>query len=352
MFAYVGSFTTQDRDGRGDGIEVYRVDPADGGLSLVQTLGGLENPSFLAIAGAPPVLYAVHGGRAYASAFALDQATGRATPLGTASTGGMNGVRQDFDAAGRFMVVANYVSGNVSVLAIGAEGRLAAHHDVLYLGGRLGPHRTEQARPLPHDVAFDPARRFVIIPDKGLDAVFVLGFDAQTGRLGLHRSVASRAGAGPRHVAFHPRLPYAYVCNELDSTVTAFRWDAEEGALTPLQVTSSLPDDVFAPNTTSELAFGAGGRVLYCSNRGHDSIAIFAIDPASGRLSSAGWQKTGGAEPRFIGADPTGRFLYAANQNSDDIVVFAIDAATGALTPTGSRVSTRSPVTIAFLGSF
>lgn len=352
MFAYVGSFTTPDRNGRGSGIEVYRVDPADGGLAHVQTLGGIENPSFLALGRDPRFLYAVHGGRDYASAYALDAASGRATPLGQASTGGNNGVRQDFDAAGRFMVVSNYVAGNVSVQAIGADGRLADHHEVLWLGGPLGPHRTEQARPQPHDVAFDPTRRFVIIPDKGLDAVFVLAFDAEKGRLSLHRRVASRAGAGPRHVAFHPTLPYAYVCNEIDSTVTAFAWNAAEGELTPLQVLSSLPEDWFAPNTTSELAFGAGGRVLYCSNRGHDSIAIYAIDPASGRLCAAGWQKTLGAEPRFIGTEPTGRFLYAANQNSDDIVVFAIDPDKGSLTPTGARVATKCPVTIAFTGRF
>lgn len=352
MFAYVGSFTTPDRDGRGDGIEVFRVDPRDGGLAHVQTLGGIENPSFLALGRDPRFLYAVHGGRDVASAYALDAASGRATPLGQASTGGNNGVRQDFDAAGRFMVVANYVAGNVSVLAIGADGRLADHHDVLWLGGPLGPHRTQQARPQPHDVAFDPSRRFAVVPDKGLDAVFVLAFDADKGRLSLHRRVASRAGAGPRHVAFHPTLPYAYVCNEIDSTVTAFRWDANIGELTPLQVLSSVPDDWFAPNTTSELAFGAGGRVLYCSNRGHDSVAIYAIDPASGRLCPAGWCKTGGTEPRFVGTDPTGRFFYAANQNSDEIVVFAIDPATGALAQTGARVATKCPVTIAFAGGF
>jgi 6-phosphogluconolactonase len=352
MFAYVGSFTTPDRDGRGDGIEVYRVDPADGGFAHVQTLGGIENPSFLALGRDPRFLYAVHGGRDYATAYALDAATGHATALGRASTGGNNGVRQDFDAAGRFMVVANYVAGNVSVLAIGADGRLADHHDILWLGGPLGPHRTQQAQPLPHDVAFDPTRRFAIVPDKGLDAVFVLAFDAEKGRLSVHRRVASRAGAGPRHVAFHPTLSYAYVCNEIDSTVTALRWDAAAGELTPLQVLSSVPDDWFAPNTTSELAFGAGGRVLYCSNRGHDSVAIYAIDPATGRMSPKGWCRTGGAEPRFVGTDPTGRFFYAANQNSDEIVVFAIDPGTGALSPTGARVATKSPVTIAFAGAF
>jgi 6-phosphogluconolactonase len=352
MFAYVGSFTTPDRGGRGRGIEVYRVDPADGGLAHLQTLDGLENPSFLVASRDRRFLYAVHGGRDWASAYALDPASGLATPLGRASTGGSNGVRQDFSGDGRFMVVANYVSGNVSVLGIGADGRLADHHDVLWLGGPLGPHRTEQARPQPHDVAFDPAGRFVAIPDKGLDAIFVLSFDAGKGRLGLHRRVSARAGAGPRHIAFHPTLPFAYACNELDSTVTAFAWNAADGELTPLQVLSSLPEDWFAPNTTSELAFGAGGRALYCSNRGHDSIATFAIDPASGRLCTAGWTGTGGAEPRFIGTDPTGRFLYAANQNSDDIVVFAIDPQKGALVPTGARIATGSPVTIAFAGGF
>jgi len=352
MFAYVGAFTSQDRDGRGNGIGVYRVDPADGGLHPVQALDGLENPSFLAASRDGRYLYAVHGGRDYCSAFALDPVTGAATPLGRATSGGLNGVRQDFDPAGRFMVVANYVSGNVAVLRIGADGRLADHHDLLHLAGTLGPHRTEQTRPQPHDVAFDPSGRFVLIPDKGLDAVFVLRFDAAQGRLSLHGRMGARAGAGPRHVAFHPTLPFAYVCNELDSSVTACRWDSEAGALAALQVLPSLPEDVFAANTTSELALSRDGRFLYCSNRGHDSIARYAIDPATGRLRSLGWSPSGGAEPRFIGRDPTGRFLYAANQNADSIVVHAIDPVSGDLTPTGRRIATGSPVTMAFVGGF
>jgi 6-phosphogluconolactonase len=350
MFAYVGSFTTPDRNGRGNGINVFAVDRTSGAWSHVQTLDGLENPSFLVTSADRRFLYAVHGGRDFATAFALDPASGRATLLGTAATGGVNGVRQDFDSSGRFMVVANYIAGNVAVLRVGADGRLADYHDLLFLAGELGPHRIEQTRPHPHDVAFDPTRRFVVIPDKGLDALFVLRFEPDKGRIGLHRAVRTRPGAGPRHIAFHPTLPLAYVCNELDSSIGAYRWDAAEGELTPIQVVPSLPDDFFGANTTAELAFSADGRFLYCSNRGHDSVAIHAIDAASGRLTSVGWQPTQGRDPRFIGRDPTGRFLYATNENGDNVVGFAIDAATGGLTPTGMNIKLGSPVTIAFAG--
>lgn len=350
MFAYVGSFTTPDRNGRGDGINVFKVDAATGGWTHVQRIGGLENPSFLVTSADQRFLYAVHGGRDFATAFSLDAGTGAATLIGTASTGGLNGVRQDFDRSGRFMVVANYIAGNVAVLAVGCDGRLADYHDLLYLAGELGPHRIEQTRPHPHDVAFDPTRGFVAIPDKGLDAVFVLRFEAEKGRLGLHRVVRTRPGAGPRHIAFHATLPFAYVCNELDSSVSAYRWDAKEGELTPIQVVPSLPDDFHGANTTAELAFSADGRFVYCSNRGHDSVAIYGIDASSGKLASVGWEPTQGRDPRFIGRDPTGRFLYATNENGDNVVGFTIDPKSGRLTPNGMNIKLGSPVTIAFAG--
>lgn len=348
MFAYVGSFTTANRKARGNGINVYRVDPASGGWTHVQHVGDLVNPSFLALSHDQRFLYAVHGDVDYATAFALDSKTGHATLLNRGSTGGLNGVKQDFDRAGRFMVVANYIAGNVAVLAIKPDGSLADQHDLLTLTGELGTHRTEQTKPHPHDVVFDPSRRFVVIPDKGLDATFVLRFDEAAGRIALHGQVRARPGAGPRHAAFHPTLPAAYVCNELDSTVTTYRWDGEAGTLTPLQILTSLPADFFGANTTSELAISADGRFVYCSNRGHDSIAIYAVEPTSGRLTTVGWEKSQGRDPRFIGRDPSGRFLYATNEQGDTIVTFAIDAATGRLKPTGQVVALGSPVTIAF----
>ncbi|MBL8703100.1 MAG: lactonase family protein [Alphaproteobacteria bacterium] len=348
MFAYVGSFTTANRKARGNGINVFRVDPATGTWTHVQHVGDLVNPSFLVLSHDRRFLYAVHGDVDYATAFALDPATGHARPIGRAATGGLNGVKQDFDRAGRFLVVANYIAGNVAVLAVKPDGALADQHDLLPLTGPLGTHRTEQTRPHPHDVVFDPARRFVLIPDKGLDTVFVLRFDDATGRIALHCQMRARPGAGPRHAAFHPALSVAYVCNELDSTVMACRWDAEAGTLAPLQVVASLPEDFVGANTTSELAISRDGRFVYCSNRGHDSIAIYAVDPASGRLAAVGWEKSQGRDPRYIGIEPNGRFLYAANEQGDSIVTFALDAASGRLTPTGQVIPLGSPVTIAF----
>jgi 6-phosphogluconolactonase (cycloisomerase 2 family) len=348
MYAYVGSFTTQARRGRGDGIHVFRVDPSNGAWTHVQHVGGLDNPSFLVVSRDDRFLYAVHGDGEHATAFALDPGSGHARPLGRATTGGKNGVRQDIDPSGRFMVVGNYISGSASVLAIKPDGSLADHHDLLAITGTCGPHRTEQTVPHPHDVSFDPSGRFVLIPDKGLDAVFVLRFDAATGRIAHHQVEASRPGAGPRHIAFHPTLPFAWVCNELDSTVTTFSWDAGRGALTSIQVQTSLPEDFFGANTTAELAVAKDGRFVYCSNRGHDSIAIYAVDPRNGKLSPIGWQDSLGRDPRFIGRDPTGRFLYATNENGDNVVAFAIDAASGRLTPTGQAIKLGSPVTIAF----
>ncbi len=348
MFAYVGSFTDTGRKARGNGINVFRVDTTTGDFTHVQHLGGLDNPSFLVLSRDERFLYAVHGDRDYATSFALDPASGEARLLNRAATGGLNGVRQDFDRSGRFMVVANYMGGNVGVLAVRADGSLGDHHDLLALSGDHGPHRTEQTRPLPHDVAFDPSRGFVLIPDKGLDAIFVLRFVTATGRLALHRKVTTRPGAGPRHIAFHPTLPVAYLCNELDSTMATYRWNAAAGELTPLQIVTSLPEDFFGANTTAEIAIGRDGRFVYCSNRGHDSIAIYAADPATGLLRMAGWEPSQGRDPRFIGRDPTGRFLYATNENGDNIVAFAIDSATGKLRATGHSVKLGSPVTIAF----
>jgi 6-phosphogluconolactonase (cycloisomerase 2 family) len=350
MYAYVGSFTTANRGARGNGINVFRIDATTGGWTHVQHVGDLVNPSFLVVSRDQRFLYAVHGDADYATAFALDATTGHARLLNRASTGGMNGVRQDFDRSGTHLVVSNYRGSSVAVLRIGDDGALSDHHDLLPLTGKPGPHRVEQTIPHPHDAVFDPSGSFVVIPDKGLDAVFVLRFDSSSGRIAPHQSVASRSGAGPRHVTFHPNTRFAYVCNELDSTVTAYRWDAESGILTPLQIVSSLPEDFFADNTTAEILCSPDGRFVYCSNRGHDSVVIYAVDAATGRLSARGWTSTQGRGPRFIGLDPTGRFLHATNENGDNLVSFHRNADSGALTPTGQNIAIGSPVVIAFAG--
>jgi 6-phosphogluconolactonase (cycloisomerase 2 family) len=352
MFAYVGSFTTAKRKARGDGIHVYRVDPDTGAWMHIQHVGGLTNPSYLALSPDQHFLYSVHGDEDYAAAFALDRETGHARLLNRAATGGSNGVRQSIDPSGKFMVVANYASGTVAVLAIAPNGSLRDQHKLVALSGERGPHRTQQTGALPHDIVFDPSGRFVLVPDKGLDRVFVFRFDATAGRLTPTEqgSVQSRPGAGPRHLMFHPKLPIVWVLNELDSTTATYTWDAETGALKPIQVITTLPTDFTGYSTTAEIAVTPDGRFVYCSNRGHDSVAIYKADAKSGLLSPVGWQPSQGAGPRFIGLDPAGRFLHAANEQGDTVVTFRVDAGSGKLTPTGQVIKNASPATIVFAG--
>jgi 6-phosphogluconolactonase (cycloisomerase 2 family) len=351
MYAYVGSFTTAERKARGDGIHVYRVDPATGGWTHVQHVANLVNPSYLALSHDQHVLYSVHGDSDFATAFALDPKTGEAKPLGRAATGGKNGVRQALDPSGKYLVVANYSSGSVAVLPIGPDGALKDQHQLVQLPGEPGPHKVEQQSSHPHDIVFDPSGRFVLVPDKGLDRVFVFRFDGATGKLTptAQGSVQSRPGAGPRHVAFHPKLPIVWVLNELNSTMATYRFDPESGSLKPLQVITTLPTDFTGNSTAAEIAVSPDGRFVYGSNRGHDSVAIYAAN-ADGLLSPVGWQSTQGGGPRFIGLDPSGHFLNAANEQGDNVVTFKVDAGSGKLTPTGQNIKNGSPVTIVYAG--
>jgi 6-phosphogluconolactonase (cycloisomerase 2 family) len=238
----------------------------------------------------------------------------------------------------------------VAVLAINPDGSLGKLSDLVTLSGPPGPHPTEQTSSHPHDVAFDPSERFIVVPDKGLDRVFVFTLDTASGRLVATAppSVASRPGAGPRHVDFHPRKPYAYVLNELDSTITTYGFDAGRGELRPLQVITTLPPAFTGNSATSEIEVAPSGRFVYASNRGHDSLAIFSIDEFTGLLASVGWESTQGKTPRFFAIYPAGTFLYVANQNSDTIVTFRVDQTGGQLTPTGQVVKTGSPSCIVF----
>jgi len=298
MFAYVGSFTTAQRKARGDGIHVYGVDAATGAWTHVQHIGDLTNPSFLVLSPDQRFLYSVHGDGDQATAFALDRETGHATLINRAATGGRNGVRQAIDPSGRFLVVANYAGGSVAVLAIAPDGSLTDQHQLVALRGKPGPHKTEQTSSHPHDVVFDPSGRFVLLPDKGLDRVFVFRFDAASGRLSPAEpgSVETRPGAGPRHLAFHPTLPIVWVLNELDSTTATYRWDAERGTLAPIQVVTTLPTDFTGSSTTAEIAVSPDGRFVYGSNRGHDSVTIYAANAADGRccISTKGADDDGG----------------------------------------------------------
>jgi len=350
VYAYVGCYTTARRYARGDGIHVYRVEPETGAWTHVQRVGDLVNPSFLVLRRDQRYLYAVHGDESYATSFSVDRNTGLLTLLNRAETGGHNGVHQAIDASGKFMLVANYGTGNVSVLPVGPDGTLGGQVQLVALPGLPGPNRIEQASSHPHQIVFDPSGKFVVVPDKGLDRVFIFSFDPATGRLTPTEqgSAAARSGSGPRHAAFHPTLPVLFVLNEIGSSIATYYLDAEHGSLRAVQILPTLPSDYTGESTAAEIAVSAGGRFVYCSNRSHDSIAMFAADASTGLLTSIGWVPSRGRVPRFIGFDPSHRFLYAANEQADTVVSWLADPSTGRLTPAEQVVRNASPCTIAF----
>jgi len=347
-YAYVGSRTTRARNARGEGISTFKFDDARGTLEPVDIVRGLVNPSFLTLGQDGRFLYTIHGDAMEVSAFAVDRATGRLAFLNQQSTKGQNPVHLALDASNRFLVVSNHLGASLAVLPVNADGTLAPVAQLVTLDGPPGPHRVEQTQAKPHANPFDPAGRHVIVPDKGLDRIH--GFRFEHGRL-IPASVpfvATREAAGPRHLAFHPLAAFAYVVNELDCTVTAYRYDAAHGALTPFQVVSTLPDSFTGNSRAAAIVIDKAGRYLYASNRGADNIAVFAIDAASGRLRFLAAQETGGKTPRFFTLAPDGRFLLALNEDSDTIVTLAVDAKTGLLSPTGACVASASPVCMVF----
>jgi 6-phosphogluconolactonase len=347
--ALVGCYTTAERHARGDGIHVYRVHPETGEWTHLQRLAELVNPSFLVLSRDQKFLYSAHGDETYVTSFQVDRAAGQIQVLNRVESGGRNGVHLAIAPAGRFLVVANYATGSVSVLPVRADGSVGEVAEVVALSGQPGPHRVEQTSSHPHQIVFDPSGKFVAVPDKGLDRVFVFAFDAASGKLTptAQGSAVARAGSAPRHLAFHPRLPILWVLNELGSSVTTYQWDAERGHLQAVQILPTVPEDYTGENSGAEIALS--GRIVYCSNRGHNSIAAFAIDGRTGLLKPAGWTSTRGRTPRFFTFEPSGRVLYAANEQSDTIVGFRVEAETGKLTPFGPAISNASPVSIVFV---
>ncbi|WP_246792782.1 lactonase family protein [Burkholderia perseverans] len=348
MFAYVGSRTTRERHARGEGIRVFRVDPASGALDPVQTVGDLVNPSYLALDARGERLYSVHGDLSDLSAFAIDRASGRLSALNRAGTEGRNPVHVALAPDGRHAVVSNHLGASLAVLPVAADGALGPLAQRVVLDGPPGPHRVEQQQAKPHFNPFSPDGRFVLVPDKGLDRIFVFRFEG--GRLtpaGVP-FVATREAAGPRHLAFHPTAPYAWCVNELDSTVTTYAWQAASGELVPRQIVSTLPDTFTGNSRAAGIEVDRHGRCVYASNRGADSIALFHVDPDSGRLAFVEAVPSGGRTPRFFTLSPDGRFLYALNEDSDSIVVFSVDAASGRLAPTGLTIAAGSPVCLVF----
>jgi 6-phosphogluconolactonase len=347
-FALVGSRTTRERNARGEGITVFRWEATTGALTRLQVLGGLVNPAYLCANAAGDRVYAVHGDGETMSAFAFDPVHGALTPLNAVASGGRNPVHLALDPHERFLIVTNHLSHNVSVLPVTETGALQPPISHTVFEGAPGPHRIEQPFSKPHANPFDPSGRFVIVPDKGLDAVFSLRFEHGAFDATRAQRLQVREGAGPRHAAFHPRLPFVYVVNELDSTLSAMQFDPATGVLTPLQIVSTLNPLFTGNNRAAGIAIHPNGRTLYASNRGEDSIAVYAVDVTTGLLSRMQSASSGGRTPRFFTLDPAARWLYALNEDSDTLVRFSVDPASGTLSDSGEITVCASPTCMIF----
>lgn len=354
MWAYIGTYT-----GKGSqGIYVAEFDLASGQLDKPSLAAKLDNPSFLAIHPSGKYLYAAgeignfQGKKAGAvSALEIDASTGKLTLLNQQSSMGAGPCYVTVDRSGKVALVANYGGGSIASLPIGSDGKLAEAASAIQHEGS-SVNKSRQESPHAHSINVDPDNRFAFAADLGLDKVLIYKLDPATARLSANDPAyaATPPGGGPRHFAFHPSGKYAYVCNELTSSVTAFSYDAATGALTTLHTLSTLPEGYDKPgNSTAEIQVHPSGKFVYVSNRGHDSLAIFAINEATGKLTAVGHESTGGKTPRNFGIDPTGKYIVACNQNSGTVHVFAVDAQSGKLKPTGSSIEVANPVCVKFL---
>jgi len=352
---YVGTYT-----GKGSkGIYAFRFDPATGETSPVGLVAATDNPSFLAVDPDGRFLYAVNELLTFhnqptgaVSAFAIDRESGGLRLLQQVSSLGIEPAHLSLDKSARYLMVANYDvantnGGNSAVFSIGPHGRLGPRSAFVQdVGSSVNPER--QAGPHPHSIQVTPDNRFAIVADLGLDKLFLYKFDVKTGSLtpGRPRFVKSDPGAGPRHVAFAPSGKFAYVVNELASTVTVYAYQPGPGTLLGKQTVSTLPKDFAGKNTAAEISVDARGRFIYISNRGDDSIAVFSINPENGSLTLVERVPSGGRTPRSFAIDPTGQWLFAANQGSDDIRLFRVDPTSGRLTATPRSLKVVSPVCV------
>jgi 6-phosphogluconolactonase len=357
LFVYFGTYS----GAKSRGIYVSRLDVSSGALSGPELAAESANPSFLALHPTRAFLYAVnevsdYGGNRSGSvtAFAIDRSSGKLTALNQQPSIGAGPAHLVVDHTGRNVLVANYGGGSVAVLPIDADGRLKpASAFIQHAGSSVNPERQKQ--PHAHSINLDRDDRFAYAADLGIDKILIYRFNTGDGSLVANEPpfAAVDAGAGPRHVALHPNGRFAYVINELHCTITAFSRDPTRGGLTALQTISTLPpgQSALPDYSTAEVQVHPSGRFVYGSNRGHDSIAVFAVDQRSGRLTYVETEPTGGRTPRNFGIDPGGTYLLAANQRSDSVVVFRINPQTGHLSPTGKMIEVGAPVCVKFVSS-
>jgi 6-phosphogluconolactonase len=348
LIVYIGTYTR----GESKGIYAYRFQPANGKLTEIGLVAETSNPSFLAAHPNGRFLYAANENpMGTVSGFSVDSSTGHLKLLNAVSSMGSGPCHVALDRTGKWLFAANYNSGSVAVFPVHADGSLGEASAFVQHSGPAGPNRQRQEGPHAHVVVPSPDDRSLLVADLGLDQVLVYKFDAVKGSLALNTPPFAEIapGSGPRHLAFRPDGRFVYALSELSATVTAFQYEPNGGILNEAQTLSTLPSGFTGPNSSAEIAVHPKGAFLYASNRGHDSIAVFAIDKAKGTLTSKGHVSTQGKTPRSFAIDPAGAFLFAANQDSNTIVVFRIDQKTGSLAPAGNALTVPSAATIVFV---
>ena len=354
FFVYFGTQTKGQGENVSKGIYRSHFDLETGELSEPLLAAEAMNPGFLELHPNGRFLYATSfmGISGSVNAYATDSATGELTLLNSQPSGGIGPCHVNVDPAGKNVLVANYGGGSVSVIPIKAKGSLGIPTAVVqHKGSSVNLKR--QKEPHPHSVNLSPDGRFAYVADLGTDKIVIYQLDTENGVITPanppHAKV--KPGAGPRHFTFHPNGKYAYVINELDCTVTAFSFSPDSGALTEIQTVPTIPNDYEGNNSTAEVRVHPGGKFLYGSNRGHNSIAVYRINPQKGTLKFVEREIDDIQVPRNFNIDPTGRFCLVANQGSDSVVVFRIDPKTGALEPTGNKITVPKPICVRFLRS-
>ena len=345
-FLYVGSY--------GKGISAYKFDASTGQVEPMGLVAEITNPSFLISDEDFKHLYAVSeltgksdGG---VVSFSINREDGSLTPLNHQSSAGLAPCHLAIDKTSKMLMVANYTSGGVSVYPLKEDGSLGEMSGLMTAEGK-GPNAKRQEGPHAHEVVVSANNRFAYVPDLGLDHIRIYRIDAAHASLTPNDPAFAKQdpGMGPRHMVFSPDQKFAYVINELKSDVSLFKHDVDSGTLTKVQDFSALPDGYSGENAPAEIVIDHSGKFLYSSNRGAESIAVFAVDRANGTLKQLQVISSEGKMPRGLELDPTEKYMFAGNQTTNNFVVYHVDSKSGKLNPTGQVVNTPSPVSFTFV---
>lgn len=348
MLVFVGSYA----DTTDSGVYVYEFKEETGVLTLQDQVSGLKNPTFLNVNVPAAKLYSIAEGQSEAGqktgdavCYSIDPVQAKLKELNRSIAVDAPTCHIQRDADDRYLVVASYHGGRVGLVGLQADGLVGDQLDMKQHAGH-GSHPERQDQPHPHSVFFSPDNRYLFVSDLGIDCIRAYKIDKERNVLQWHGDTELQPGSGPRHLAFHPNGRLVYVINELNSTITSFRYDAEAGHLHTIETVPTLPSDFTGDNSCAEIAVSGNGMYLYGSNRGHDSIVVYAIDSGSGRLTLVEHVSTEGKHPRHFALTPGGRFLIAANRDTNNIAIFRVDGATGKLQYTGNSVQVSKPVCV------